>query len=143
MCYKTGYHHKWGYHPKYHYGTHPRKYKRRKFRAGWGFPPVNVQELDESYELFLYAPGLGKEDFNIRLRDNILIIEVDKKDDGKGNGPIWLRKEFSPSGFKRRFELNESIDPEKITAKYEDGMLQVSLPKKPDFHTSRKDITVE
>lgn len=115
--------------------------QRRKWDNRWS-PPVNVQELDNHYELLLFAPGFQKSDFQVKTRDRVLIIGLDAKQDS-ATEPNWLRREFASSGFERRFELNEKVDTDKISAKYEDGILNVTLPKLSEFETNRQEIEVE
>ena len=151
MCRKSFYHQREHYRKNYHHPKHSHwmagnmeKWARKKrFGFDESHPPVNVQELDDRYEIFLVAPGLEREDFNISLVENIMIISVDKKEttEKEENGK-WKRKEFSVGGFKRKFELNEKIDLESIKAKYGDGILQVTLSKLEGEETLRKDIFV-
>ncbi|MFK8007629.1 MAG: Hsp20/alpha crystallin family protein [Saprospiraceae bacterium] len=151
MCRKSFYHQKENYRNKYHHPKHGHwmagnmeKWARRK-RFGFddSYPPVNVQELDDRYEIFLVAPGLEKEDFNISLVENVMTIAVDKKETKeKEKGGTWKRKEFSVGGFQRKFELNEKIDLDSIKAKYGDGILHVTLSKLEGEETIRKDIFV-
>ncbi len=94
--------------------------------------PVNIQETDKSYDLHVMAPGLKKEEFKIQLDKQILTICYDHKEEtteeNKENN--WIRSEFRVRSFKRSFTLNDKIDGSKIGAKYADGILVVSLPKK-------------
>lgn len=145
MCNRHAFHHHW----KSHYPKrwHRRAGKFEKWARARGFsgriyPPVNVQELDDRYELFLYAPELTKEDFNISLTDRILTIEVEEKEAATPENSRWRRKEFSPGGFRRQFDLNEKIDTESIEAEYADGVLKVTLSKLEGFETVRQDIQV-
>ena len=117
--------------------------KHQQFREQWFRPPVNVQELDDAYEIFLVAPGWTKKDFQIALSDNILTISVEKKQEEEiEEGASWRRREFVPKSFQRKFELNEKVDMEAIKAKYENGILQLTLPKLEGSETFRKDIFV-
>ncbi len=107
------------------------------------YPPINVKELDDRYEIFLVAPGLKREDFNISLVENEMTILVNNKEkEAKEAGVIWRRKEFSFGRFQRRFELNEKIDLASIKAKYGDGILHLTLLKLEGEETNRKDIFV-
>ena len=143
MCYRKAYHSRRAQHPKHGCGHMHKRFSNRRFGTGWGsYPPVNVKELDDRYELYVYASGFSKEDFQVKLKDNTLVIAVDKPDNDIVDSPNWRRKEFSPHGFKRHFELNEKIDKEAITAQYADGVLVVSLPKLAGFETSRQDIPI-
>jgi len=122
-----------------HRGHRGRKFWKEKFKATFNQPPANVQELDDQYVLFLYAPGLEKKDFLIATLDDTLSISVEKQ---SGEDIKWKREEYAPGGFKRQFELNEKIDKTAIKAKYEQGVLIITLPKLEGFETNRQDIEV-
>ena len=141
MCYRKAYHSKWGHHPMHKYGKMARKMAAKGFRP-FGFPPVNVKELDDTYELHVFAPGYEKGDFQVNLKDRTLIIEVDKKQEEIVDSPNWRRKEYSPRSFRRLFELNKKIDIEAIAAEYKDGILLVKLPKLPGMETVTNEIVV-
>ncbi len=113
--------------------------KHKGFGQNHFTPPVNVQEDDDKYVLFLYAPSLTKADFKIALTDRLLTISADAKEQDAAK---WRRREFEPGGFKRQFELNEKIDTESIAAEYKEGILKVTLQKLEGFTTKRSDITV-
>lgn len=141
MCNRQAFHH----HAKarHHWKKQMWAKKKEQWAKSRGFgrfyPPVNVQELDDQYVLFLYAPELTKSDFKIALVDRLLTISADAKpaEDAK-----WRRQEFEAGGFKRQFELNDKIDTESIAAEYQDGVLKVTLKKLEGFQTSRSEITV-
>jgi len=91
--------------------------------------PVNVREADDRYELFVYAPGLNKEDFKISLTDDVLLIGYSENAGNTGSESNWLRQEYRRQAFERRFLLSEKVDSSAISARYADGVLLVSLPK--------------
>jgi HSP20 family protein len=110
--------------------------------------PVNIQETPKSYELHLVAPGLKKEDFKLNIDSNILNISFEQKNE-KTEGSTenkeetkWLRNEYRMRSFKRSFNLNDKIDAGKIAAKYADGVLVVTLPKKEVSEPAAHEITV-
>jgi HSP20 family protein len=94
--------------------------------------PVNIRETETSYELHLVVPGLSKEDFKINIDKDLLNISYDRKEENKDEASAikWLKSEFRLNSFKRTFSLNDKIDAEKISAKYADGILLVTLAKK-------------
>jgi HSP20 family protein len=93
--------------------------------------PVNIHETDKNYEVHLVAAGLKKEDFKISIDRNILTIAVDQNEENKeATEGKWLRSEYRLKSFKRSFTLNDKIDTGNIAAKYNDGVLVVTLPKK-------------
>jgi HSP20 family protein len=106
--------------------------------------PVNIRETDRSYELELVAPGLNKGDFKIDLSGNMLTVSFDHKEENneenKNDG--WIRREYSRQSFTRSFNLDDSIDPDKIDANYSDGMLKLSLPKKEGAQSSKRSIQI-
>ena len=106
--------------------------------------PVNIQETDKSYELHLIAPGLKKEDFKINMDRNILNISYEQKEEKaeENQESKWLRTEYRMKSFKRSFTLNEKIDAGKIAAKYTDGVLLISLPKKEVVDNPAHEIAV-
>ncbi len=107
-----------------------------------GFPPVNIRENADAYELEIAAPGLEKSDFNLNLDKNILTISTEKKEEIKEENSKLIRKEFSYKAFKRSFTVDEKIDAINISAKYENGILKVALPKKEELKAAPKEITV-
>lgn len=109
-----------------------------------GHAPVNILETDKSYELSLIAPGLSKEDFKVNIDKNILSISYQPADEKTTaeNEVKWLRKEFKQRSFKRSFTLNEKTDTAGITAKYTDGILVLTLPKKEQAEEKAQEITV-
>ncbi len=94
-------------------------------------PSVNIIENIEGFEVEVAAPGLEKDDFRIELDNNVLSISSEKKVENETNeGERFTKKEFSYQSFCRSFTLPLSVESEKITAKYENGILNLSIPKK-------------
>jgi HSP20 family protein len=93
-------------------------------------PSVNIIENDDNYRLELAAPGLKKDDFKISIDDDRLTVSSEKETESTDKQEKYTRKEFSYSSFMRTFTLPEMVDSEKISAKYEDGVMTVLLPKK-------------
>jgi HSP20 family protein len=93
-------------------------------------PAVNIKEMETSFEIELGVPGKKKEDFEIEVEDGILSISSTSEDEhteGKGK---FTRLEFSYNSFRRTFTIPESVDLTKIDAKYTEGVLRISLPKR-------------
>ena len=107
---------------------------------GTSIPAVNIQETEENFSVEVAAPGKTKEDFNIELENNVLTISSENK---KENGTTakngrYTRKEFSYNTFKRAFSLPESIDSKKISASYNNGVLEILLPKREEAKVQAK-----
>jgi Molecular chaperone (small heat shock protein) len=92
-------------------------------------PSVNILEGENAYTLELMAPGLQKHDFKIAVDKNLLTISYEKKESQEENKENYVRREFSFQSFKRTFTLNENLNTDGIEAKYENGILYVTLPK--------------
>ena len=100
---------------------------------GMSLPAVNVKETESAYELEMAAPGMNKKDFKIALEQNTLIIsaEQENKVEEKSEDGNYTRREFSYQEFKREFLLPEnSVNEDKISASYKDGILHIQVPKK-------------
>lgn len=107
------------------------------------FPPVNIVEKNDLYHIELAAPGMEKADFNVKLDGKILTISTEKKEEKSSENEKMIRKEFSYKSFKRSFTLDDKIDAANITAKYENGILKLDLPKKEDVKNGAKEITIQ
>jgi HSP20 family protein len=105
---------------------------------GMTVPAVNVSDHDDNYELHLAAPGMKKEDFQVNINENVLVIRAERKAERKDDESAYTRREFRYHSFERRFTLPEDINHEKIKARYEDGILKVSLPKMPVLEAERE-----
>jgi HSP20 family protein len=95
-------------------------------------PSVNITETADEYKIQLAAPGMQKKDFNIALENDRLTISAEKEESKEDNSENYTRKEFSYSSFSRSFELPDTVHAEKVEASYENGILNISLPKKPE-----------
>jgi HSP20 family protein len=94
-------------------------------------PAVNVTEDEEKFTLEILVPGFTKEDLKVDLNENLLTISADHKEEStKAETSNYVRKEFSHHSFERSFTLPENTNKEALAAKYENGILNVSIPKK-------------
>ncbi|MBN2615445.1 MAG: Hsp20/alpha crystallin family protein [Bacteroidales bacterium] len=93
-------------------------------------PAVNITEQNDRFVLEMAAPGLQKSDFQINLDNYVLTISSEKKEEKKEKSQNFTRREFLYNSFKRTFTLPKSIDAEKISADYQNGILTLQLPKK-------------
>jgi HSP20 family protein len=107
--------------------------------------PVNVRETDKSYEMEVVAPGLRKEDFNVNISNDMLTVSFKHKEENKQEDKRegYLRQEYRMQSFNRSFTLDDSVDAEKVTAQYRDGVLHLSLPKKEGAQRITKNIEIK
>jgi HSP20 family protein len=101
---------------------------------------VNIYKTETSYEMLVFAPGRIKENFSLGIKGNELTISYTPPDGFPRFD--WVLREYSRGGFVRTFTLDDSIDPTKISAKYEDGVLQVSLPVNEGKTTNSQEIPI-
>jgi HSP20 family protein len=93
-------------------------------------PAVNITESKDKYAVSLAAPGLKKDDFKIAVDGNMLTISSEKEENKEETDKKFTRREYSYSSFSRSFTLPEEINKDSIDAKYEDGVLNITLPRK-------------
>ena len=94
-------------------------------------PAVNIKEDEANFQIEVAAPGLAKENFKVNLDRNLLTISSELKQEKEENEGKYSRREFSYQSFQRSFSLPEAtVEGEKISAKYVDGILFVTLPKR-------------
>lgn len=100
-------------------------------------PAVNILESKEAFEIELAVPGMAREDFGINLENNVLTISSEKELQ-RDNDRSFTRREFTYGTFSRSFTLPKTVDSEKISADYLNGILRISLPKKEEVKFSRQ-----
>jgi len=101
---------------------------------------VNIYKTENSYELLVFAPGRIKDHFHLDMNGNELTVSYNPPEGFPR--PDWILREYSRGGFKRSFTLNENINTENISAKYTDGVLQISLPVIEGKENTRKEILI-
>jgi HSP20 family protein len=105
-------------------------------------PPVNIEETPDDYLVRILAPGYLKSDFKVSLDNHLLTISSEKREEEVAEANKLIRKEFSQRSFKRSFTINEKIEAENITAKYDNGILYLTLPKRETAKAFSKDIEI-
>ena len=109
---------------------------------GFNFPPVNISETKNDYELEFNVPGRKKEDLKISVDKNILTVSFEKKEEIADENRKQIKREFTLQPFKRSFTLDDKVIPDKIAAKYENGLLILTIPKKEEVKAEAKTIAV-
>jgi HSP20 family protein len=94
-------------------------------------PAVNIKETDHDYLIEVAAPGMKKEDFKVNFDNGRLTISSEKREENEEKSGKYTRKEYSYQSFQRSFTVPETIvNGEKINAKYSEGILHITLPKR-------------
>ena len=118
--------------------------KPTMMQAGLTVPAVNIKETPEQYVIEMAAAGMKKEDFQINLERNVILISSEKTTENteESKDQNYTRKEFNYSSFSRSFVLPEAANREDINATYVDGVLKVVIPKKDEAKMLPKSIQV-
>ena len=109
-------------------------------------PAINVIESEKEYKVEVAAPGMTKEDFNVRIdEDNNLVISMEKKCEKKDEQKEhrYLRREFSYSKFQQTMILPDDVDKEQISAGVEHGVLTIDLPKLSQEEAKKAERNIE
>jgi len=104
-------------------------------------PTVDLKETDDAYTLEADLPGLKKEDIDLIVVDNVVTVKGSRKHEAETKDKGYHRIERRYGTFERSFEIPGGFDAEKVNAKYEDGVLKVTLPKREE--TKPKQIEVK
>ena len=89
-------------------------------------------EEEDKYKIEYAAAGMNKKNFKIDFQNNVLTVSSDKEVEDKEEKESKMRREFHYSSFSRSFSLPDSVDADKIKAKHDNGILSISISKKPE-----------
>jgi HSP20 family protein len=108
-------------------------------------PAVNISQDDKNFIVEVVSPGFKREDFKIKVDDDILTISAESKMETKqgGNNKEYSRREYSYSSFTRSFRLPDNAKDDAISAKYNDGILEITIPKTSEPEKTSKEINIE
>ncbi len=117
---------------------------KKRFELGTSMPAVNMKETDDEYLLEAALPGLKREDIQVDVERGVMTIQSSSKaDKEEKDGERVTRKEYSYSSFSRKFTMPENAVEEQITASYENGILNIRIPKKQgDTNQSKRSIDI-
>lgn len=105
-------------------------------------PAVNVLENEDGYELQIAAPGFAKDEFSVNVEADLLTVTAKKAENKETSSEKWQRREFGTTQMSRSFHLPETVDADKISAAYENGVLKLSLLKKEEVKPAVKTIQI-
>ena len=95
-------------------------------------PRVDISEEDTAVLLTAELPGVSKDDVKVELKDGVLTLSGEKKSEHKEEKNGFYRSERVYGSFTRSFTVPETLDAEKIEAEYANGVLRLTLPKRPE-----------
>jgi len=108
----------------------------------WNVPAVNILENDSNFEIKLAAPGMKKQDFKINIEENNLVVSASATEQSQDKNERFTRKEFSFASFSRSFALPENANIDAIQAQYENGIMNIVIPKQEPTKPKVKEVTI-
>jgi HSP20 family protein len=103
-------------------------------------PAVDITERDDALVLTAELPGLSRDDITVELENNVLTIRGEKKEERTEEGEERYVYERRYGSFSRSFTLPRSVDPDRISARYDRGVLTVTMPKAPEGKGRRIEV---
>jgi HSP20 family protein len=105
-------------------------------------PAVNVVESENAFKVSLAAPGFDKQDFEVKVEQDLLTISGKHEAKTQETSERFTRREFSVASFSRSFKLPKTVNQEAIAAVYENGILNVTIGKKEESKPVVKTIEI-
>jgi len=106
-------------------------------------PTVDIYETDEAIILKAELPGIRKEDVSVEVKDNTLTLRGERAEDKDIKEESYFRKERCFGTFSRTFNLQHRVQPDKIKAKFKDGILEIEIPKPEEEKPKQVKVDVE
>jgi len=106
-------------------------------------PLMDIEEKDDRYILHMEVPGIKKDNIDIKLKDNILSVHGRQEDEKEESNNNFILRERGYKEFRRSIRIDENVDTEKVEAKLEDGVLNLTLPKKDGGKEMEKNIIIQ
>lgn len=110
--------------------------------SGAGFPPLNIWEDDTSLYVEAELPGISQEDLEILVVGNQLTVNGERREPVAEQG-TWYRRERGYGRFTRTVELPGEIDVDQVSAAFNQGILLITLPKRPELQPRRIEVKVD
>lgn len=103
-------------------------------------PPIDAYRTDEDLVVRVELPGMAPDDVDVSVDDGMLTLAGERRMDADVPEDAWLRRERPTGAFQRSFSLPEGTDPQKITASFDNGILELHIPHPPERRPHRVDI---
>lgn len=112
----------------------------RPFFKGAELPAVNIKDNTDHFSIELAAPGYKKDDLKVHVKDGVLTISSEKKAESEQEEKGYTRKEWSYASFSRSFVLPENTEADSLKAKFDDGVLKLTLKKTKEVPESKAKV---
>ncbi len=107
------------------------------------FPKIDIKETKKEVLVSAELPGMEVEDINISLTDNVLSLRGEKKQENKQEGENYYHMECSYGSFNRNIPLPNEVESDNVKAEFKNGILKVSMTKKPESQQKAKRIEIK
>ena len=108
------------------------------------YPKCNIIDTDDAVKVIAEIPGLTKDDVNIKVENGVMTISGKQAHvDNTEREVKYIRRELKHSSFKRSFELGDTLDPTKISALFENGILTITILKREEAKPHSIDIEIK
>jgi HSP20 family protein len=115
-----------------------------RMETTWGeAPAVDVVEKDKGYEITAELPGMDEKNIEVKLSNDMLTIKGEKKEDKEEKQKDYYLSERRYGSFQRSFRIPDGVDADKIEAKFQKGVLTVTMPKKLEAQKSEKKVEIK
>jgi HSP20 family protein len=114
-------------------------------RAGWGemlAPSIDLREAEKEFVVEAELPGLDEKDVSVTLSNGVLTIKGEKKSEREEKKENYHLMERNYGSFHRSFQLGDAVDPDKVSATFEKGVLKVTLAKRAEAAKAEKKIPI-
>lgn len=108
-----------------------------------GIPAVDISESEKSYEITAELPGMDEKNVEVTLSNGNLVIKGEKREEREEKKKDYYLSERQFGSFERRFPVPDDVDTDKIEASFKQGVLTVTLPKRPEAQKPEKKISIK
>ena len=106
-------------------------------------PKVNVVEKDEAFYLEAETPGMTDKDISVEFNDGVLILKGNREQASTTEETDYNIQEFTRQSFERSFRISNKVNSETVSARIDQGILKVTLPKKEQAKPKKIKVTIE
>lgn len=114
-------------------------------RSGWGdmlAPSIDLRESDKEFIVEAELPGINEKDIEVSLTHGVLTLKGEKKSEREEKKENYHLMERSYGSFHRSFQLGDAVDPDKVSATFDKGVLKVTLAKRAEAAKAEKKIPI-
>ena len=105
-------------------------------------PSIDVRETETEFVVEAELPGMDEKDVSVTLNNGVLTLKGEKKSEREEKQDDYHLMERSYGSFQRSFRLADAVDPDKVKASFDKGVLKVSMPKRPEAVKAEKRIPI-